>query len=92
MGKRPCAGPAAIEKLVAGILLRVPDFRFKDVKFWIETSAKVFAEYGVEALVVDTGKMYRQTYAGLLLAENGRIKLLREALDTVAAEQAFSPH
>jgi hypothetical protein len=34
--------------------------------------------------------MYRQTYAGVLLAENGKIKLLREALDTVAAANACS--
>ena len=28
--------------------------------------------------------------AGVLLAENGKIKLLREALDTLAASKAFS--
>ena len=44
----------------------------------------------VEALVADTGKIYQQTYAGVLLAENGKIKLLREALDTLAASKAFS--
>jgi hypothetical protein len=40
--------------------------------------------------VVSTGKMYRQTYAGVLIAENGKIKMLHEALNTVAAAQAFS--
>jgi ketosteroid isomerase-like protein len=43
----------------------------------------------VEAFVPSTGKTYRQRYATGLVAENGKIKLLREALDTVAAEQAF---
>jgi hypothetical protein len=43
----------------------------------------------VEALVPSTGKTYRQTYAGRLVAEKGKIKLLREALDTKAASQAF---
>jgi ketosteroid isomerase-like protein len=37
-----------------------------------------------------TGKVYRQHYAGRLVAENGKIKLLRESLDTLAASQAFT--
>lgn len=83
-------GPAEVEKLIAGILTKVPDFRFKNVTFWIETADRVFAEYQVEALVVDTGKIYQQTYAGLLIAEHGKIKRLREALNTTMAAKAFS--
>jgi hypothetical protein len=71
-------------------LLGLPYFRFKNLTYFIQTPDKVAAEYQVEALVVDTGKIYRQTYAGVLLAENGKIKLLREALDTLAASKAFS--
>lgn len=78
-------GPAQVQGLVAGLLARVPDFRFKDLQVWIDTPDKVFAEYSVEAVVPATGKIYRQTYAGVLIAENGRIKRLREALDTAAA-------
>ena len=37
-----------------------------------------------------TGKSYRQIYAGLLIAEHGKIKLFREAPDTLAASRAFS--
>jgi hypothetical protein len=48
-----------------------------------------FWRYSVEALVVDTGKVYQQTCAGVLIAEGGKIKLLREALNTAAA-RAFS--
>ena len=88
--KAHAEGPAAIEKLIEGILVKVPEFRFKNIKFWIKTPDKAFAEYEVEAVVVDTGKIYRQTYAGLLLAQDGKIKLLREALDTAAAARAFS--
>lgn len=87
--KAHAVGPAQIQNLLAGILKRVPEFRFKDLHVWIDTPDKVFAEYSVEALVVETGKTYRQTYAGLLIAENGRIKRLREALDTAAAGTAF---
>jgi hypothetical protein len=44
----------------------------------------------VEARVPSMGKVYRQMYAGGLVAEHGKIKLLRESLDTVAAQQAFN--
>ena len=88
--KARAQGPTAISQLVAGILAKVPDFRFKNARVWIDTPDHAFGEYQVEALVVDTGKVYRQTYAGLLLAENGKIKLLREALDTAEAARAFT--
>ena len=88
--KAHAKGPAAVERLLAGMLAKVPDFRFKNLTYYIQTPDKVAAEYQVEALVLETGKIYKQTYAGVLLAENGKIKLLREALDTVAAAQAFS--
>ena len=88
--KAHAQGRAAIEQLISGLLAKVPDFRFKNFKVWINTPDKVFGEYSVEALVTETGKMYRQTYAGVLIAEGGEIKLLREALDTAAAADAFS--
>src|ERR1700747_2852546 len=88
--KARAQGPEAISGLVAGILKKVPEFRFKNIQFWIQTQDKVYAEYQVEAPVVDTGKIYNQTYCGVLIAENGRIKLLREALNTAEAARAFS--
>jgi ketosteroid isomerase-like protein len=81
---------AAIEKFIAGLLAKVPNFRFQNVRIWIQTPDQAFGEYDVEALVPSTGKTYRQTYAGRLVAENGKIKLLREALDTSAVSRAFS--
>ena len=88
--KAHAQGPAAVEKLLTGLLAKIPDFRFKSPTYFIQTPDKVAAEYRVEALVADTGKVYQQTYAGVLLAENGKIKLLREALDTLAASKAFA--
>ena len=83
-------GPAGVERLVAGLLTKIPDFRFKNLKVWIDTPDKAFAEYSVEAIVAETNKRYVQTYAGFCVAENGKIKLLREALDTAASARAFS--
>ena len=83
-------GPAAVERLLTGLLVKVPDFRFKNLTYFIQTPDKVAAEYQVEAKVLATGKIYKQTYAGVLHAENGKIKLLHETLDTLAASKAFS--
>lgn len=83
-------GPEAIAGLISGLLQKIPDFGFQNLKFWIQTPERVFAEYQVEALVTATGKTYRQTYAGVLIAEQGKIKLLREALDTAEAARAFA--
>ena len=83
-------GSAEVEKLLTSMLAKVPDFRFKNLTYFIQTPDKVAAEYQVEAKVLSTGKIYKQTYAGVLLAQNGKIRLLREALDTVAASKAFS--
>ena len=83
-------GRAEIEKLIAGLLKIVPDFRFKDIQIFIETPDQSFGEYSIEAVVLTTGKVYKQTYFGRLVAEKGKIKLVREALDTLAGQRAFS--
>ena len=83
-------GPEAIQRFVTGLLARVPDFRFENVRIWIETPDRVFGEYDAQGHVLSTGKPYKQTYAGVLVAEHGKIKLLHEALDTLAASRAFS--
>jgi ketosteroid isomerase-like protein len=83
-------GPVAIQRFLTGLLAKVPDFRFENVRTWIETPDRVFGEYDAQGHVVSTGKLYKQTYAGLLVAEHGKIKLLHEALDTLAASRAFS--
>nr|WP_315252268.1 nuclear transport factor 2 family protein [uncultured Duganella sp.] len=84
-------GPVAIEAFIGGLLKNVPDFRFKDVQLFIETADQAFGEYSVDAKVLSTGKLYQQTYAGRLVAKDGKIALLREALDTLAASKAFTP-
>lgn len=83
-------GPAAIERFIAGLLAKVPEFRFHNIRIHISTPGQAFGEYEVEAPVPATGKVYRQSYAGRLVAQGGRIVLLREALDTLAAARAFS--
>ena len=83
-------GPVAIQRFLTGLLAKVPDFRFENVRTWIETPDRVFGEYDAQGHVVSTGTLYKQTYAGVLVAEHAKIKLLHEALDTLASSRAFS--
>ena len=61
-------GPAAIQRFLTALLGKVPDFQFENVRIWIETPDRVFAEYDARGHVVATGTPYKQTYAGLLVA------------------------
>jgi ketosteroid isomerase-like protein len=83
-------GPVAIQRFLTGLLAKVPDFRFENVRIWIETHDRVFGEYAAQGHVVSTGTLYKQTYAGLLVAEQEKMTLVHEALDTLAASRAFS--
>jgi ketosteroid isomerase-like protein len=83
-------GPKEIEAFIAGLLKKVPDFRFRNIQFFIDTPTQAFGEYSVEAEITGTDRLYKQTYAGRLVAEDGKIKLLRESLDTLAAWRAFN--
>jgi ketosteroid isomerase-like protein len=83
-------GPKEIKKFLEWVLSSFPDFKFHDLKIFIDTPNKVFAEYEVTTPVAATGKEYHQLYMGRLVAENGKIKLLREGLDTALVTKAFS--
>jgi hypothetical protein len=68
-----------------------PDFRVKpeDTKVLIDTPDRVFAEYMVHTRAASTGRLVHHLFTGLLVAEKGKIKLLR-ALNTVANAQALN--
>lgn len=83
-------GPEEIRKFLENIQTVFADFRFRNVKILINTPDQVFGEYEVTTTVKITGKDIHQIYMGRLAAENGKIILLREALDTAAAARAFS--
>jgi hypothetical protein len=72
-------GPEDIKNMIAGLLKIAPDFKFINIKYYIETPDQVFAEYEVDTLW--NGKPYKQLYMGRLVAEQGKIKLIREAMN-----------
>lgn len=68
-----------------------PGFKFDNIRIHIDTPDQAFGEYDAHCKVASTGLPYNQTYMGRLVAENGKIKLLREALDmTEVARRMFA--
>jgi hypothetical protein len=85
-------GPAGIIKFLEflhGTLY--PNFKFEKVKVHIDTPTQVFAEYHINSKSGISGKDIRQQFFGHLLAEDGKIKRLVEAIDVVVAAEAIYP-
>ena len=82
-----------IRNFISGVLELYPDFKFdaKDVTVFIDTPTQAFAEYVAHPTAAATGRRVHHLLMGRIVVENGQIKLLREALNTVAAAQALLP-
>jgi hypothetical protein len=85
-------GREEIAGLFKGLLELVPEWEFRDIQVRIDTPDKVFAEYKVDAWAVTTQRPFKQHFFGYMQAQNGQIKLLREALNIVATARAFLPN
>jgi len=68
-----------------------PGFTFSNIRIHIDTPDQAFGEYDAHCSVAATGRSYDQTYMGRLVAENGKIKLLREALDMAQVVKSMNP-
>lgn len=79
-------------KAIAGFFSFVcdlyPGFAFENVTILIDTPEQVFGEYEFTAISTKTGRKIHQLFFGRLVAENGKIKLLREALNSVEVARA----
>ena len=86
-------GRQAISELQASLPGLYLDFAFKpeDTHVLIDTPEQVFAEYMAHPTAKATGRTLHHLFAARLVAENGRIKLVRESLNVVAAAQALLP-
>jgi hypothetical protein len=70
------------------VLDTYPGFQFENVKVLIDTSDQAFAEFEATAVSSKTGRTVHQLFFARLVAENGRIKLFREALNTLEVAKA----
>ncbi|MEJ0095197.1 MAG: nuclear transport factor 2 family protein [Methylocella sp.] len=68
-----------------------PGFKFVDVKIYIDTPDQAFGEYMIHQKSGISGKDVHQRFFGHCVAENGKIVLLREALNVLAAADAMFP-
>jgi ketosteroid isomerase-like protein len=69
-----------------------PEFEFENVRVLIDTPTQVFSEYEFTAVSSKTGRTIHQLFFGYLVAENGKIKLLREALNSAELARAIYSH
>jgi uncharacterized protein len=63
----------------------------RNITLLIDTPDQVFAEYVTHTTAAATGLRAHHLFMGRLVARNGQITLLREALNTVAAASALLP-
>ena len=86
-------GPDALRQFFSPVMEGAENFRFKNIKIFPgQDENHVSGEYQVDAVIKKTGRRYQQLYGGRLIAENGKIKLLREFCDTVAVARAMFPN
>jgi ketosteroid isomerase-like protein len=85
------SGRAEVMRHVTWFLEAVENFRFFDLRVhpFADPDAAA-AEVRAEALIKPTGRTYRQEYAFLLRAKDGKIAHLREYFDPVRAAQAMN--
>jgi uncharacterized protein len=68
-----------------------PGFKFADVKLYIDTPEQAFGEYTIHQKSGISGKDVHQRFFGHCTAANGKIVLLREALNVLAAADGMFP-
>jgi hypothetical protein len=69
-----------------------PGFKFVDVKIYIDTPDQAFGEYTIHQKSGISGRLVHQRFFGHCVVANGKITLLREALNVLAAADGMFPN
>src|ERR1700682_2422730 len=69
-----------------------PDMDLENIKVMIDTPEQAFAEYEFTAQSSKNGRTIHELFFGRLVAENGKIKLLREAVNLVEVAPGVLPN
>jgi hypothetical protein len=69
-----------------------PNFKFVDVRIYIDTPDQVFGEYTIHQKSGISGKDVHQRFFGHCVVADGKIVLLREALNVLAAADGMFPN
>jgi len=86
------SGKETLYKFFQALPKTFPGFQFQDIQIHIDTPEQAFGEYEVECTVAATGRSYHQHYMGRLVAKEGKIVLLREALDLAQVAKSSFPN
>jgi uncharacterized protein len=85
-------GHAEILNFLRQINALFPDVAFVNVQVFMSSADQVVSEYEVHCSAPSTQRQYHQLFFGRLVAEGGKIKLLREALNIISAAQTILPN
>jgi uncharacterized protein len=86
-------GPNNIEAFLTSLHEKMyPNFRFIDVNIYIDTPDQAFGEYTIHQKSGISGKNVHQRFFGHCVAADGKIVLLREALNVLAAADGMFPN
>ena len=85
-------GREAIEGFFRFVREVYPDMDLENVKVMIDTPEQVFAEYEFTAQSSKTGRTIHALFFGRLIAEEGKIKLLRESVNLVEVALGVFPN
>jgi hypothetical protein len=86
-------GPKNIEAFLTFLHEKMyPGFKFVDVKIYIDTPDQAFGEYTIHQKSGISGRLVHQRFFGHCVAANGKITLLREALNVLAAADGMFPN
>jgi hypothetical protein len=86
-------GPAKIEAFLTFLHDKMyPGFKFIDVKVYIDTSDQAFGEYTIHQKSGISGRDVHQRFFGHCVVADGKIVLLREALNLLAAADGMFPN
>lgn len=85
-------GHEQILKFLRQINTLFPDVAFVNAKVFMDSPDQVISEYEVHCSAPLTQRQYHQLFFGRLVAEGGKIKLLREALNIIRAAQTILPN
>jgi hypothetical protein len=69
-----------------------PGFKFIDVTIYIDTPDQAFGEYTIRQKSGISGRLVHQRFFGHCTAAGGKIVLLREALNVLAAADGMFPN
>ena len=86
-------GPEAIGTFLTFLHEKMyPNFKFVDVRIYIDTPDQAFGEYTIHQKSGISGRDVHQRFFGHCTAADGKIVLLREALNVLAAADGMFPN